>query len=201
MSFRLGSLIKQGGDERGGTGVIAEGPAHVGKSVHITWAEDETSAKLKRIAARTMLAVAGRAGTLPGGLVVSPQQMQNVGLAQAGGTVSQPLLVYEKRESDAGLLPKEPRVSAIAEAHGSHAGSPIFERLFVFAQLRDMLAAEESAVVPQENEDGRLPLPKRSEADFPAVDVRQGYGRECFTERAGHQGAATVTLKVARAMV
>jgi hypothetical protein len=127
--------------------------------------------------------------------------MQKVGLAQAGGAVSQPLLVYEKREGDAGLLAKEPRVSVIAQAHRSQAGSPIFKRLLVFTQLRDMLAAEESAVVPQENEDRRLPLPKRSEADFPAVDVRQGYRRECFAERAGHQGAVTVTLKVARAMV
>jgi len=148
-----------------------------------------------------MLAVAGQAGTLPGCLIVSPQQMQKVGLAQAGGAVSQPLLVYEKREGDAGLLAKEPRVSVIAQAHRSQAGSPIFKRLLVFTQLRDMLAAEESAVVPQENEYRRLPLPKRSEADFPAVDVRQGYRRECFAERAGHQGAVTVTLKVARAMV
>jgi len=99
----------------------------VDKPVHVAWAEDETSAKLKRIAAGTMLTVAGRAGTLPGCLVVSPKQMQNVGLAQAGGAVSQPLLVYEKREGDAGLLPEEPRVGAIAEAHRSQAGSPIFE--------------------------------------------------------------------------
>jgi hypothetical protein len=173
----------------------------VGKAVHVAWAEDETSAQLKRIPAGTMLAVAGRTGTLPGGLVVSPKQMQKVGLSQADGAVSQPLLVDKKREGDAGLLPKEACVSPIAEAYGSQAGSSIFESLLVFAQLRDMLTAEESAVVAQENEDRRLPLPKRSEPDFAAVDIGQCYGSECFAERAGHQGAAAVTLKATRAMV
>jgi hypothetical protein len=152
----------------------------VGKTVHIAGAEDETSAKLKRIPAGTMLAVAGRAGALPGCFVFRSKQMQNVGVAQSGGAVSEALLVYQKREGDAGLLPKELRVSPVAEAHGSQIGSPILKRFLVFAQLRDMLAAEESAVVPEENEDRRLPLPQRSEANLPAVDIRQDDGRECF---------------------
>jgi hypothetical protein len=173
----------------------------VGEAVHVAWTEDETSAKLKRIPARTMLVVAGRAGTLPGQFVFSPQHMQNVGTAQPRRTVSQALLVYEKREGDASLLPKEPRIILIAESYGSQIGSPIFERLLVFAQLRDMLAAEESAIVPEEDEDRRLPLPKRSEADLPPIDIRQGDGRECFAQRADHQGAATVSLKPATAMV
>jgi hypothetical protein len=91
---------------------------------------------------------------------------------QTGGAVSHALLVYQKRETDAGLLSKEPSVNPVAEAHGSQAGSPILERFLVFAQLRDMLAAEESAVVPEENEDRRLLLPKRAEPHFPAVDIR-----------------------------
>jgi hypothetical protein len=59
LSLSLGSLITWRSQERGGTGVITEGPAQVGKAVHVAGAEDETSAKLKRIPAGTMLAVAG----------------------------------------------------------------------------------------------------------------------------------------------
>ena len=42
------------------------------------------------------------------------------------------------------------------------------------AQLRDVLAAEDSTVVAQENKHRRLPDPKRTEPDFFAIYVRQG---------------------------
>jgi hypothetical protein len=39
------------------------------------------------------------------------------------------------------------------------------EGLLVFAQLRDVLAAEDSAVVAEEDEDGGIVFPERAETD------------------------------------
>jgi hypothetical protein len=43
--------------------------------------------------------------------------------------------------------------------------------LLVFAQLRDVLAAKNSSVVPQKNDHGRLALPQRAQPDFFSIGV------------------------------
>lgn len=77
-------------------------------------------------------------------------------------TVSQPcraiclsLFVDKQRKRDAALPAEYLGVAHIAQSNGSQ-GRPFFaERFFVVAQLRDVLAAENSAVVTQEGNDGR----------------------------------------------
>jgi hypothetical protein len=54
----------------------------------------------------------------------------------------------------------------------------LLEFALVFAQLRYMLAAEDSTVVPQKNDQGRILLPKRTESNLTAArfgkhDVRE----------------------------
>jgi hypothetical protein len=53
---------------------------------------------------------------------------------------------------------------SIAKPYGSQLGAFAFKLGLVLAQLRDMLAAEDSAVVAQENNHGRVRLPQRAEA-------------------------------------
>jgi hypothetical protein len=50
------------------------------------------------------------------------------------------------------------------------------------AQLRDVLAAEDSAIVAKKYDDGRRLLPKRTEANFVAVRIRQDDAGERFAE-------------------
>jgi hypothetical protein len=58
----------------------------------------------------------------------------------------------------------------------------LLEFVFVFAQLRDMLAAEDSTVVPQEDNDGGIGLPQRAEADIAAARFRQHDIRQLCAE-------------------
>ena len=176
----------QRGQQRVRTGIIAESPAHVGEPVHIARSEDKAPAELKRVPAQAVLAVPGGSCAVSRGFVFGPKHVENIGAAQARGPVSQPVLVYQKREIDAGLFPKEPRVGPITQPYCGQIRTPLPERLLPFAQLRDMLPAEESPIVPEEDHDGRLAFPKRAKADFPALFVGQGDGRERLAQRAGH---------------
>jgi hypothetical protein len=48
----------------------------------------------------------------------------------------------------------------VAEANCGQAGSALFESRLVLAQLRDVLTAENSSIVPKKDEHGRTALPK-----------------------------------------
>jgi hypothetical protein len=56
----------------------------------------------------------------------------------------------------------------------------------VFAQLRYMLAAEYSSIVPQEDQHGRLALPKRTQPNLASIAVRQDDAGERSAERTSH---------------
>ena len=62
---------------------------------------------------------------------------------------------------------------AIAQAHGGQTCSLLLERRFVFAQPRDVLTAEDSSIVTQEDEDGRTSFPKRAKPKIASVGVWQ----------------------------
>jgi hypothetical protein len=57
---------------------------------------------------------------------------------------------------------------------------------FVLAQLRDMLAAEDSAVVTQEDNYGIIGLPQRAEPDLTAASFRQHNIRQLRAETFRH---------------
>jgi hypothetical protein len=60
--------------------------------------------------------------------------------------------------------------------------------LLVLAQLRDMFAAEDSAVVAEENEDSWIRFPERPEADGFAEGVGKNNAGEPLAEGFGHDG-------------
>jgi hypothetical protein len=60
--------------------------------------------------------------------------------------------------------------------------------LLVFAQLRDVFAAEDSAVVAEEDEDGWIGFPERAEADGFAESVGENDVRESVAEGFRHDG-------------
>ena len=153
--------------------IIPKRAADVRVPVHVARPEDEAAPELKGIPPRFMLPVAGEPGAVAGGFIVAPKHVQKVCAAQAGGVVRQPLLVDQQRKRNARILPKQARVGCVAESDGRQVGAPLAEGLLVCAQLRDVLAAEDSTIVPQEHHSSGLALPKGAEADLGAVRIRQ----------------------------
>jgi hypothetical protein len=56
----------------------------------------------------------------------------------------------------------------------------------VFAQLRDVLAAKNSAIVAEKNNNGGLALPQRTQADFLAIGIRENDVSELLAESILH---------------
>ena len=56
----------------------------------------------------------------------------------------------------------------------------------MIAQLRDVLAAENSSIVAEKNNNRGLSLPKRAQANFRFVGIGQDDGRELLAKRCFH---------------
>src|SRR5207244_1110192 len=107
-------------------------------------------------------------------------------LPQPGGAVRPALLVDQEGECDPGLLAERARVLAVAEPDRRQPGARSAEGLLVLAQLRDVLPAEDSTVVAEEDQNRRSGLPERPEPDLTPVDVGQGDRRERGGDRRAH---------------
>ena len=152
------------------------------EAVHVAGPEDEAAAKLERILPQLMLVVAPAAGTLARGVVFRPQQVQQVGALQSRGMVGAALLVDQEWEGYAGFFTKHARVCRVAKADRRQIDASIAKFLLVCAQLRDMLTAEDSTIMAQEDHGRGLALPERAEAHPGAVRIRQYDRRERFGE-------------------
>ena len=163
-------------------GVISEGLADVGKQVPIARGKHKASPKLERILAQLVLVMPTGAGALASRHVVATQKVEKGGAAQAGHAVGLPLLVNEQGKSDAGLFPEQAGIILIAEPDGGQARTVLMEFPLVLAQLRDVLAAEESTVMPKEGDHRRAIGPERAEPHLVALSVGQDDGRKTRTE-------------------
>jgi hypothetical protein len=132
----------------------------VGEAVDISWCEDEAAAELEGILAEFVLVVAGCAGAFAAGGVIAAKEMKQIGGAQVGDGVGLALVVDEQGERDAGLLAENAGVVAVAEADGGEGSAFVAEGWLVLAQLRDVLAAKDSTVVAEKDDDGGLGLPQ-----------------------------------------
>jgi len=114
--------------------------------------------------------------------------VEDVGGFEVGDFVGLAVLVDEQGEVDFGFLLEEAGVVGITEADGGEGGAFFAEGLLVFAQLRDVLATEDSAVVAEEDEDGGIVVPERAEPDLLAESVGEDDGCELLAEGFGHDG-------------
>src|SRR5206468_3722704 len=171
--------------QRLGRRVVAERLAHVREAIDVPWAEDEAAAELERMLPEAMLAVSGLPGPGTGDGVVAAEEVEERGAPQAGGAVGQALLVHQQREGDPGLLAEGARVGAVPEPHRGEPRPGRAKLVLVRAQLRDVLAAEDSAVVAQEDEHPRPGLPERAEPHRVPV----GVGKRRLREGGGQRGA------------
>jgi hypothetical protein len=154
----------------------------VGVAIDVAGTEDETSAELKWIFAQPVLAVAAGARTVSCHRILAAKEMQQRSRSKACCAIRLPLLVDEERERDASLLAEQAGVAPVAEPDRGEARAPVTKRVFVLAQLRDMLAAKHSAVVAEENDDCRAAGPERAELNRVAVTVGQDDSRELLAE-------------------
>jgi hypothetical protein len=143
---------------------------------------------LEGIAAKFVLLVAGGFGAFAAFEIVAPEEMEDVGGFEIADFVGLAMFVDEEREFDAGFLLKDTGVVCIAEADSGKSGTLFTEGLLVFAQLRDMLAAKDSAVMAKEDDNGGIVFPERAEANGFAEGVREDDPCELVAEGFGHGG-------------
>src|SRR5690348_15573717 len=104
-----------------------------------------------------MLAMPSGLGAPPRRRVVRSKQVQQVTITQPRSPIGQSLLVYQQRKRDAGVFPEHPRVITVTKPDGRQVRPLRPEFRLVFAQLRNMLPAENSSIVPEKRQYTRLP--------------------------------------------
>jgi hypothetical protein len=80
--------------------------------------------------------------------------------AKTGRTIGQPLFVDQKRERDSTLCVESPGVLQIAKTDYGQPSTFLRERPLVIAQLRNVLAAEDSTIVAKEGNHHSSARPK-----------------------------------------
>jgi hypothetical protein len=158
----------------------------VRKKIDIAWAENKTPTELKRIFPEFVLMMAGVMRSLSSFCIIAAQEMQEIAGLQLRCAIGLTLFVYEERESNSSFLAKLPGINGITEPDCSQNCSFVTKGLFVFAQLRDVLTAKDSAVVTQENYDSRSFIPQGSEPRFAVVAVRNRDEAEPIAEGSFH---------------
>ncbi|MCU1221096.1 MAG: hypothetical protein JWN42_2293 [Candidatus Angelobacter sp.] len=141
-------------------GVVTKGFTHVDKEIFIPRRKYKTAAKLQRIFSQAMLLMSGGLGAAAGLQVISTKQVEQGSVAQADGLVGFAFVVDQQWELDSGFFTEESRIAGIAQSDSGQAGALPLELFFEFAQLRDMLSAEDSTVVAKKDQHGRSALPQ-----------------------------------------
>ena len=149
----------ESGEKRRGSCVVAESLAQVCEEIDISRREDEAASELKGIHPKFVLAMAGRPSAVAALEIVAASHVQQIGGAQFGDGVSLTMFIDEQGKRDSGFFAENPGVIAVAKTDGGDGSALIEKGLLVFAQLRDVLAAKNSAVVAEKNNDGGLALP------------------------------------------
>ena len=99
-------------------------------------------------------------------------------MTQPNSFIGLAFVIDEKRKLDAGFLAEKLGIARIAQSDGGQASAFFAKLLFELAQLRDMLTAENSAVMAEKNNDRRRIGPQRTQPDCFAIDIRQRDARE-----------------------
>ena len=169
--------------------MVAKGLAEVGEAIDVPWAKDEAAAQLKRIQPQFVLTMPGGASAITALEVVAAKYVKHIGDAQVSEFVGLALFVDEQGEVDSRFFLENTRVVAVAKADGCEGSTFVEEGLLVFAQLRDVLTAKNSSIVAKKNDDRRLALPQRSQANLLAKSVGKNEVSEPLAESLQHDGS------------
>ncbi len=97
--------------------------------------------------------------------------MEQGSVAQVDGLIGFALLVDQQWEIDLSILAEVTGVLDIAQSDGDKLGALLLKVLLVLAQLRDMLAAKDSAPVAKKNNDCRSIRPERAKTRGVSVHI------------------------------
>jgi hypothetical protein len=145
----------------------------VHKQIFITWRKHKAAAELKRVLAQLVLFVSSGLRATAGLRIVFAQQMKKVGMLQADGFVGLALVVDKQGKIDFGFLAEEAGIFLVAQADHGDTCALLSKRCCEFAQLRDMLAAENSTIMAQKDQHRRPFLPQGAKARCIAVRIRE----------------------------
>jgi hypothetical protein len=163
--------LGQGGQQGRNGGVVAEGGADVPVAVLIARPENKRAAELERVSSQLVLAMTGLTRPLACGRVIAANEMQQVRRAQPRGAIRLAVCVDQQRKGDPGLIAEGARVVYVAETDRGEACALCLDLLLMLAQLRDVLAAEQSSVVTQKRYYRGSVGPERAEPDLIAVTI------------------------------
>lgn len=173
---RLGSFsgfLRQRFQQRRYGSIVTERLADVRESIHVPRPKDEAGAKLKRVLAQLVLRMPGSACSLARDCIVASQKMKEISRLQLRSAIGLTEFINKKRKRNACLITKLAGIDAVSQTNCGDCRAFIAKSLCVFAQLRGMLAAEDSSIVAQKNDDRWLFVPQRSEPDFPSITIRE----------------------------
>ncbi len=154
--------------------------------VHLSRTKHEAPAQLKRIPSQLVLLVSFGLRFCSCREIIPPQQMQDVRRLQFQRVIRLLLFVNQERKRNPGLLPERFRVLSVPQTHRGQRRSSRSKFRFMRAQLRRVLPAENSTIVPQKHHHGRLCRPKRSQPDLFSVRIRQHNHRQSAAQLSFH---------------
>ena len=114
--------------------------------------------------------------------IVFAQKVEQGSVAQPNSLVSFALVVDKQRKLDTGFLAEKLRIACIAQANHGKMSAFLLELSFKFAQLRDVLSAENSTVMTKEDHHGRSALPQGAEPRWLAIGIRERYSSQLAAE-------------------
>lgn len=112
--------------------------------------------------------------------------MEQVSRFQFRSFIGDPLRINKQRKGDACFFAKNKCVMHVAKPNHRQGSPGSLEFGLVVAQLRDMLAAKNSPVVAEEDENGGIPFPQSAEPHFVARCLGQHNIRETRADRCCH---------------
>jgi hypothetical protein len=166
----------------GGRGVVAKGLTHMDEQIFIPGRKHKTAAELERILSQPMLLVSCGFCAAAGLHIVFAQKVEQGSMAQPNGFICFTFVIDQKRKLDTSLLAEKSGVAGVAQADDSKMSAFTFELGFKFAQLRDVLSAEDSTVMAKKDHHGRSAFPQRPKPRRLAVGVKKRNSGELAAE-------------------
>lgn len=130
------------------------------EEIFVARPEHKAAAELKRIFAQAMLFVSCGFCPFASLQIVFAQKVEQGSVAQANSLIGFALVIDQEWKLDAGFLAEESGITRIAQTNHSEMRAFPLELGFKFAQLRDVLSAEDSTVMTEEYHHGGSTLPQ-----------------------------------------
>jgi hypothetical protein len=129
--------------------IISERLALVREPVLVPRREDERRTQLERVFAELFLRKPACLRSLPRRRIVFAQQVKDVRFVQFRSLVGLARVIDQQREGDPGIFTEHPGVIHVAQSDRRDPDSAFLKLLLLCAQLRDVLAAEDSTIMAQ----------------------------------------------------